>query len=196
VPIAIVPMKPAAKEIVVLAFIMASPRSWSFCESSSELFLIVTGSAIVYAACHRCGSVEGNGNQRTAWPYDLCGGCGFPVAGNGQKPVIRFHFFVGRGPAVRGLIKQFASGLFRPDEISILEDPFEDSWRRIESGKAPWASEEYSKVGRAILARYIIAMAKGGERDARWLADSAVLYLSQKKLTRKPPEALNPTSQP
>jgi hypothetical protein len=31
-------MKPAAKEIVVLAFIMASPRSWSFCESSSELF--------------------------------------------------------------------------------------------------------------------------------------------------------------
>ena len=71
-PIAIVPMKPAAKEIVVLAFIMASPRSWSFCES--------------------CGSVEGNGNQRTAWPYDLCGGCGFPVAGNGQKPVIRFHF--------------------------------------------------------------------------------------------------------
>ena len=175
-PIAIVPMKPAAKEIVVLAFIMASPRSWSFCES--------------------CGSVEGNGNQRTAWPYDLCGGCGFPVAGNGQKPVIRFHFFVGRGPAVRGLIKRFASGLFRPDEISILEDPFEDSWRRIESGKAPWASEEYSKVGRAILARYIIAMAKGGERDARWLADSAVLYLSQKKPTRKPPEALNPTSQP
>ena len=33
-------------------------------------------------------------------------------------------------------------------------------------------------------------MAKGGERDAKWLADSAVLYLSQKKLTRQAPEAL------
>jgi hypothetical protein len=33
-------------------------------------------------------------------------------------------------------------------------------------------------------------MAKGGERDTKWLADSAVLYLSQQKLTRKPPEAV------
>ena len=34
------------------------------------------------------------------------------------------------------------------------------------------------------------AMAEGGERDARWLADGALLYLSQQKLTRKPPEAV------
>ena len=45
-------------------------------------------------------------------------------------------------------------------------------------------------VGRTILAKYIITMAKGGERDAKWLSDSAVLYLSQQKLTRKAPEAL------
>jgi hypothetical protein len=31
-------------------------------------------------------------------------------------------------------------------------------------------------------------MAQGGERDPKWLADSALLYLSQQKLTRKPPE--------
>ena len=44
-----------------------------------------------------------------------------------------------------------------------LEDAFDDAWRRVEQGKALWASEEYS---------------------------AAVLYLSQQKLTRKPPEAL------
>jgi hypothetical protein len=53
--------------------------------------------------------------------------------------------------------------------------------------KAPWASEDYSTAGRTLA--NIITMAKGGERDAKWLADSALLYLSQQKLTRTPPEA-------
>jgi len=71
---------------------------------------------------------------------------------------------------VRGFLKQFAPDVFRPDEISILEDALEDAWRRVESSNAPWASEEYSTAGRTILARYIIMMANGGERDAKWLA--------------------------
>jgi hypothetical protein len=93
---------------------------------------------------------------------------------------------------VRGFLKQFADedGIFRPDEISILEDAFEDAWRRLEQSKAPWASEDYSTAGRTILARHIIKMARDGERDPRWLADSALLYLSQQKLTHTPPEAL------
>jgi hypothetical protein len=91
---------------------------------------------------------------------------------------------------VRGFLKQFADGVFRPDEISVLEDAFEDAWRRIEQSKAPWASEDYSTAGRTILAKYIITMAKGGERDPRWLADSAILYLSQQKLNRTPPETV------
>jgi len=91
---------------------------------------------------------------------------------------------------VRGFIKHFAPDEFRPDEISVLEDAFEDAWRRITSSKAPWASDDYSAAGRTILAKYIITMAKGGERDAKWLSDSAVLFLSQQKLTRAPPEAI------
>ncbi len=91
---------------------------------------------------------------------------------------------------MRGFLKQFAPDVFRPDEISILEDALEDAWRRVESSNAPWASEEYSTAGRTILARYIIMMANGGERDAKWLADSALLYLSQQKLTRKTPETI------
>jgi hypothetical protein len=89
---------------------------------------------------------------------------------------------------VRGFVKQYADGVFIPEVISVLEDAFEDAWRRIETSKAPWASADYSQTGRTIVAKYIIDSAKVGERDARWLADSAVLYLSQQKLTRKPPE--------
>jgi hypothetical protein len=88
---------------------------------------------------------------------------------------------------VRGFLEQFTDGAFRPDEISILEDALEDAWRRVE---APWASEGYSTAGRTILALHIINMARDGERDPRWLADSALLYLSQQKLTQTPPEAL------
>ncbi len=89
-----------------------------------------------------------------------------------------------------GFFKHIATDEFRPDEISALEDALEDALRRVELSKAPWASEDYSTAGRTILAQHIIAMAKGGERDAKWLADSAVLYLSQQKLCRTPPEAL------
>jgi hypothetical protein len=95
-----------------------------------------------------------------------------------------------RGFAVRGFLKQFAPDVFRPDEISILEDALDDVWRRVENSNAPWASDDYARTARTILARYIITMAKGGERDAKWLADSALLYLSQQKLTRTPPETV------
>ena len=68
---------------------------------------------------------------------------------------------------MRWFINQFAPDEFRPDEISILKDAFEDAWRRVEESKAPWASEDYSAAGRTILAKYIITKAKDGERDAR-----------------------------
>ncbi len=91
---------------------------------------------------------------------------------------------------MRGFLKHFAPDEFRPDEISILEDVLEDAWRRIECSKAPWAFDDYAAAGRTILAKYIIAMARSGERDSKWLADSAVLYLSRQKLSREPPETI------
>ncbi len=59
--------------------------------------------------------------------------------------------------------------------------------RRVQASKAPYGSEEYALAGRTILAKYIIGAAKAGERDPRWLADSALLYLSRQKLSRTPP---------
>jgi hypothetical protein len=88
------------------------------------------------------------------------------------------------------LIRQYADGAFDPAVVSILEDACEDAWRRVQASKAPWASDKYSAAGQTILAQYIITVAQGGERDAKCLADSAVLYLSQQKLCRKPPEVI------
>jgi hypothetical protein len=64
---------------------------------------------------------------------------------------------------VRGFLKHFAPNEFRPDEISILEDGFDDAWRRVECSKAPCASDDYSAAGRTILAKNIVTMTKGGE---------------------------------
>ena len=81
---------------------------------------------------------------------------------------------------MRGFLRQLAPDLFGPDEISILEDALDDAWRRVEHSKAPWASEDYSEAARTIFANHIITMAKSGERDAKWLSDAAILYLSNK----------------
>jgi hypothetical protein len=97
------------------------------------------------------------------------------------------HFY---GASSRGFIKQYADGAFDAAVISILEDAFEDAWRRVEASKAPYVSEEYALAGRTIIVKYIIRAAKAGERDPRWLADSALLYLSQQKLRRTPPKEL------
>jgi len=92
--------------------------------------------------------------------------------------------------AMRGFIKQYAEADFDPATISILEDAFEVAWTRVRASKAPYGTDEYAAAGRAIIATYIISSAKAGERDPRWLADSAILYLSQQKLSRNPPNVL------
>ena len=89
---------------------------------------------------------------------------------------------------MRGFIKQYADGAFDPAVISILEDAFDDAWRRVQASKAPSSAEEYAPAARMILAKYIIEAAQTGERDPRWLADSALLYLSRQKLSRTPPK--------
>ena len=89
---------------------------------------------------------------------------------------------------MRGFIKQHADGAFDPAVISILEDAFEDAWRRVQASKAPYSAEEYAPAARLILAEHIIEAAQTGERDPRWLADSALLYLSRQKLSRTPPK--------
>ena len=96
---------------------------------------------------------------------------------------------------MRGFLTHFVPDEFRPDEISILEDALEDAWRRVEESQAPWASEYYSTAGRTIHARHIIKMARDGERDPRWLADSALLYLRNRNSPTPRPKPFDGTWQ-
>jgi len=88
---------------------------------------------------------------------------------------------------MHGFIKVFADGIFVPEEVRLLTDAFDDAWSRVQASNAPWATDDYTKVGRTILAKHIIENARSGELDPRWLADSALLYLTQQKLTRELP---------
>ena len=96
----------------------------------------------------------------------------------------------GASQAVRAFIKQYADGAFDPEVMGMLEDAFDDAWRRVQTSKAPYSADEYAVAGRTILARHIIQAAKAGERDPRWLADSALPYLSRLKLSQTPPDEI------
>jgi 3-hydroxy-3-methylglutaryl CoA synthase len=91
------------------------------------------------------------------------------------------------GGGVGGIIKQYADGVFDPETIGILTQAFDGAWRRAQLSKTPYVAEEYAEAGRIILAKHIITAAKAGERDPRWLADSALLYLSRQNLRRPSP---------
>ncbi len=88
---------------------------------------------------------------------------------------------------MRGFIKQYADGTFDPATITILVDAFDDAWRRAQLSKKPYVSSKYGSAGRTIIAKHIINAAQAGARDPHWLADGALLYLSQQKLSRTPP---------
>jgi hypothetical protein len=82
---------------------------------------------------------------------------------------------------MRTFVEQYAAK-FDHRVLSILENAFADAWHRVQASHAPYGTEEYAPVARGILAKHIIEQAQAGERDPRWLAESALLYLSQQKL--------------
>jgi hypothetical protein len=88
---------------------------------------------------------------------------------------------------MHGFIKRFADGMFYPEEVEILVAAFDDAWAKLQASGAPFAGEGYALGAREILARRIIMAAKRGERNPRQLTDDALLYLSQQKLSKKPP---------
>jgi hypothetical protein len=88
---------------------------------------------------------------------------------------------------MHGFIKRFADGVFYPEEVEILVAAFDDAWAKLQATGAPFVGEGYVLGAREILARRIIMAAKRGERNPRQLTDDALLYLSQQKLSKKPP---------
>ena len=89
---------------------------------------------------------------------------------------------------MQGFIKQYADGMFDPEVMSILEDAFDDTWRRERASKTPYSADEYAAADDPRETH--IQAAKAGERDPRWLADSALPYLSRQKLSQTPPDEI------
>ena len=77
------------------------------------------------------------------------------------------------------------SGALDPDEVSILIAAFDKAWETVQASGVTY-SEAKAELVRAVLAKHIIAAAKGGERDYGRLRDGALLALAQSNLRSVP----------
>src|SRR6266540_7329942 len=76
---------------------------------------------------------------------------------------------------MRGYLKDHV-GVFEPDEVVILLAAFDKTWQAVQASGVRYPADKLEFV-RAILAKHIIAAAKGGERDYGRLRDGALLAL-------------------
>jgi hypothetical protein len=72
-----------------------------------------------------------------------------------------------------------AQSAFEPETIEILVSAFETAWRKVEQSGSKLASPAYERAAQEIIAKRIIEMAQGGQRDPNVLADDAVAYLER-----------------
>ena len=79
---------------------------------------------------------------------------------------------------------------FDPETVHILVGAFDDAWSTLLTSGAPFSQADYKEAAREILAKRIIELAKGGERNQRRLTEAALLKLSTSKLIRKPREII------
>jgi hypothetical protein len=68
---------------------------------------------------------------------------------------------------------------FEPEMIETLVAVFESAWQKVEQSGSKLASPAYRGPAQEIIAKRIIEMAQGGERNPSELADDAVAYLQQ-----------------
>jgi hypothetical protein len=70
--------------------------------------------------------------------------------------------------------------VFDEDEVRMLIVAFESAWRAIQQSGANFASNGQAEAARELLALRIIDVAtSSGVRDAIYLRDDALLYLTQ-----------------
>jgi hypothetical protein len=69
-----------------------------------------------------------------------------------------------------------SSASFDPETLNLLSDAFEDAWLRIRASGNRLARPGYANVMREVMAKHIIHLAQGGERDEIALRNSAVNF--------------------
>jgi hypothetical protein len=93
-----------------------------------------------------------------------------------------------RETGVHGFLAKFGVA-FTPEAVKILTAAFDNAWFEIKASGAPYGTPEYAEAARTHLAKFIISAAQRGEWDQKKLCNDALLYLSQRKLSRVPPKA-------
>ena len=79
-------------------------------------------------------------------------------------------------------------GAFDPDVVRILIDAFDEAWQSLEKSGVTYATDGHATETRDRLAKRIIELARGGERNQRVLRDAALLYLTQEGLRNAQPK--------
>ena len=77
------------------------------------------------------------------------------------------------------IVPLLAQTAFDPELIETLVSAYEDAWQQIEQSGSAFASPRYRRAAQEIVAKRIIEMAQGGEREPARLAKDAVGYLAQ-----------------
>jgi hypothetical protein len=92
-------------------------------------------------------------------------------------------------PGARGMRGFLAEhlGVFDPDDIRILVSAFDKAWEAVLASGVTFDTKAQTDLARAILAKHIIAGAKGGEFDQGRLRDGALLAFTQSNLRATQP---------
>jgi hypothetical protein len=77
-----------------------------------------------------------------------------------------------------------ASGSYGPDQVKALGKAFDDAWGRL----APTVSGRPKAIeaARLKLAEIVLSLAKSGNFDPQWLADTAVQLVRSSSLSNRP----------
>jgi hypothetical protein len=73
---------------------------------------------------------------------------------------------------------------FDPESIQVLCDAFEDAWRALHTSGTTSHLGGQEEQTSEMLARYIIELAKLGERDPRRLREAALAHLAEANIRR------------
>lgn len=72
-----------------------------------------------------------------------------------------------------------ANTSFDPETVETLSAAFEEAWERLKRSGSTLSRPAYERGAREVLAKRIIEMAQGGERDRQRLTDAAMAYLAE-----------------
>ena len=83
---------------------------------------------------------------------------------------------------LRTLAKDALAGGFHDNEVQVLVEAFDESWKRVQEDGGSPVGDGHAEATRELLALRIIVIALLGEREPSRLRDDALAYLARTNL--------------